>query len=654
MLIYLAQLSHATAATVQNRCFPLPVGAIATFLQKELGEQVRVEVFKLPDELSAALAREAPDVLMLSNYLWNENLACAFAEEVKTRYPRTLVVMGGPNASTDLDRNVAFLRAHRAIDVLVLYEGEIASRELVRKLLATGSIEAVKRMAFPSTLSLVDGEPVIGRGEAETRVGMPKSGYELDDVPSPYLTGLFDKFFRDAEIPLIESTRGCPFTCAFCQQGCRYYTKVRSFSTERVRQEIDYIAEKVHRDGLAIHALQIADANFGMFERDREIVEAIRRTQDELGYPKHVSSSTGKNRPELIIENTFRLREGSMPLRSAMQSMNPATLRAIRRQNIRPQTYQVVQREMDRRGLENVADLMLGLPHETLETHAAGIYELVDMGIKEFACLQTIVLKGTELENPQYQREHGIETKYRVIPECIGDYDVCGTVRRVVEFEPIIVATRSMSFDDYLAARRLHLLVMIYHNTRLLAPAYEFLGRRGIPKSSLMKALAQSGHSGLERLMASFLEDTRHELLDRPEDLAGRADLDELTANKIFRYLAIALVDEPGAVAERLRAACRSVAGPGMEAEIGELGELLEASIVSPLESPRDRVFPLRTAGLAAAFGAEVRLVLTDKQRALIDSLNRLYPSKAEKINKLAYHLRPANLARTIEPASAA
>ena len=52
---------------------------------------------------------------------------------------------------------------------------------------------------------------------------------EVEDIPSPWLTGIQDEFFDGKLAPMIETNRGCPFTCTFCVQGTKWYTKVHNF-----------------------------------------------------------------------------------------------------------------------------------------------------------------------------------------------------------------------------------------------------------------------------------------------------------------------------------------------------------------------------------------------------------------------------------------
>ena len=58
-------------------------------------------------------------------------------------------------------------------------------------------------------------------------------------MPSPYLNGLFDQIVKHKSHSynfeaLIEPTRGCPYTCTFCEIGDTYFTKIKKQSTNKI------------------------------------------------------------------------------------------------------------------------------------------------------------------------------------------------------------------------------------------------------------------------------------------------------------------------------------------------------------------------------------------------------------------------------------
>lgn len=337
MLIYIAQLTHRSNGVNQNRSFPLAAGCLAEALAQEFDAQIKVRIFKDPAGLSACVKSEPPDALMLSNYLWNERLSLAFAAKARRNYPDMLIVMGGPNLSNDRVALIGFLKANSFIDKIVLHEGELAAVAIVKKFLETKDRFAVRRERIPSAISLVGDKVIDGIWDTENETADAKpgetGGATLDDIPSPYLSGRFDRFFTDGEHPLIETARGCPFQCAYCQQGRRNNKRVRHYSHERVRAEVMYISRKIRERGVDIKTLSIADSNLAMYERDMDTIGVIREAQDKYGFPMFIICSTGKNKPALVTEAILKLKPDSILYRNSLQSLNEPTLEAIQRSN---------------------------------------------------------------------------------------------------------------------------------------------------------------------------------------------------------------------------------------------------------------------------------------------------------------------------------
>ena len=102
---------------------------------------------------------------------------------------------------------------------------------------------------------------------------------------------------------------------------------------DRVKQELEYIAERVP---LGTPGLEISDLNFGMYRRDAEICDSIRQIQDRYGWPKHITTSTGKNRKERVVEAVGRL-NGTLRLTMSVQSTDPEVLTAKPGQKVRRQ-----------------------------------------------------------------------------------------------------------------------------------------------------------------------------------------------------------------------------------------------------------------------------------------------------------------------------
>ncbi len=342
--VFLADLRYNYLGVLANDTAPLGVGYMKAVMDRDLPGEIDSRLFAYPDKLLAAMKETPPEVLMVSDYCWNEQLSLFFCRLAKRLNPGTLTVMGGPNMSLELTRQVAFFEEHPELDVFILGEGDFLARDTVKAYLNAGCSlgEFRKAELFSSLYRGPEGQ--ILRNETWPRYD------KVDEIPSPYLSGIMDEFFDGRLTPMIETNRGCPFSCTFCCQGTRWYTKVHYFGIERLRDEIHYIAKKVHQLCPQVGAFRIADSNYGMYERDIEISRYIGETQKLYGYPTYIDATTGKNRPERIIKSLEQV-NGALVLYQAVQSLDENVLRNVKRQTIKLEAYEQLQVHMRGRGL---------------------------------------------------------------------------------------------------------------------------------------------------------------------------------------------------------------------------------------------------------------------------------------------------------------
>ena len=128
--IFLADLTHNYKA-ISNPFMPYGVGLIASYAKKLFGDSIEIKIFKYPDKLYESLNSEHCDIIGCSTYVWNSNLAhwaCRFA---KTKNPKVITVLGGPDFAKDKDQKLEYFKENKYIDVRVLLEGEVAFSNII-------------------------------------------------------------------------------------------------------------------------------------------------------------------------------------------------------------------------------------------------------------------------------------------------------------------------------------------------------------------------------------------------------------------------------------------------------------------------------------------------------------------------------------------
>jgi Radical SAM superfamily len=353
----------------------------------------------------------------------------------------------------------------------------------------------------------------------------------VDEIPSPYLAGIMDEFFDGKMAPMIETNRGCPFSCTYCCQGTSWYTKVHYFSKERLREEIHYMARAIRQRCPRMGTLRIADSNYGMYERDVEISSYIGEAQKLYRWPTYIDATTGKNRPDRIIRSLEQV-NGALVLYQAVQSLDENVLRNIKRQSIKLDTYEQLRVHLLGRGLRSNSDLILGLPGETLESYLKAVYKLLDSGLSQLTNFQLILLKGSELERLDSRRTFKFDTRFRIGPKNFGIYD--GEI--VFDVEEVVVATDTLSFEDYLRVRQVALVCAAFWHDNYFEEVLSFAERLGMARSEWLETLLQEiGHSTgrLQEFMNAFLDETRNELFATRE-----ACIDNYSQPEVFARLA--------------------------------------------------------------------------------------------------------------------
>jgi radical SAM superfamily enzyme YgiQ (UPF0313 family) len=367
-------------------------------------------------------SRGAPDVLACSVLGWNFREFGALAETFKQLNPDGWVVFGGTHVANQAAR---VFRLFPDVDVVVNSEGEFVFRDLLNAFLDGRS---------PRDLADITGISYQGLDSAVCTTVERERLDDLDVIPSPFLTGAIE--LTDAagrfryDVALMETNRGCPYKCSFCYWGGAVGQRVRAFSRDRLRAEVELFAQ------LNVHTIVLCDANFGMLPIDREFVDDLIDIRNQYGFPRALETSWAKNKSKTFYEIVRKMKE--VGLRSsftlALQTLSDDALGEMNRRNMKVNDWEDLAQWLDQEGLDCYAELIWGAPGETVESFMAG-FDRLSRHVSRIAVYPLHLLPNTDYADKK--REYGIVSVR-------GDHD---------DFE-YILAHDTISFEDNLWMRR--------------------------------------------------------------------------------------------------------------------------------------------------------------------------------------------------------
>ena len=311
--------------------------------------------------MRAAVAEGLTPLLGFSSYTWNIAEFLVIARTVKTAVPAALIVAGGPHVQRAED----FLGSE-AIDVIVIGEGEVTFTEL---------LDCETPAEWPNVQSLAWLEGVNGSSRVVRTPERPRT-LDIDRFPS----ALEVIELRDADgrpryrSVAYETNRGCPYACAFCEWGTGLIgSKIYKYDHARVLRDAETLAKG------GVETYFICDANYGLFPEDESLAAHLAELKNRYGTPRTVGTSWAKNHSERVrkIVRLFH-REGLLlHYHLALQTVTPKALELSNRRNMKSNDYEPIARQMASEGIPIAAELIWGLPGETLAEFEQGLDRLL-------------------------------------------------------------------------------------------------------------------------------------------------------------------------------------------------------------------------------------------------------------------------------------
>lgn len=296
------------------------------------------------------LMADDSDVMGFSLHHGNIHKVLEVIQPIKRLRPATTIVVGGIDAFCIDD--VIGLRG--IADYAAIGEGEKTILGLLEWLEGEGCFDEVPNLYRVDELNSRDVTPVFHGN--------------LDDFPSPYLTGAFDEYDRYPTV-FIETYRGCVNNCKFCFEN-RGRRRVAFFSEERVREDLIYLMKTKE-----VPRIEFYDTIFNVYpERTKDLLEFIIRNNRRTSF-------IGEFQLEWLDRETIDLmgRANFSVIESGLQTVNTASLRRSGRESDLDRFQQNAEDVLSRTKILLCLDAMFGLQHDSYEDFKATLNFIGDL-----------------------------------------------------------------------------------------------------------------------------------------------------------------------------------------------------------------------------------------------------------------------------------
>lgn len=420
------------------------------------------EVQKYEDRIT----RQPIDVLGLSCYIWNWSFNVELARRVKELYPDCLVVAGGPHPDWNADD---FFQQHPFIDLIVKRDGEEPFRRIL-----TQRMQGELRPAEISGLVYQENGQKRDSGPAQMTT-------DFDYFPYHECAEEFRQIISKARriTAILETNRGCPYKCSFCDIGSKEFSKIRQVSLARVKAEIEWLSEQ------KISNVLCTDSNFGILERDLEITDFVVEKKRQNGFPQVWEYDSAKMHVEANHAIALKLWEAQLITKYKVpwQHLDQQVLQAIQRREPDAVKKAHYARKVQREGIRTRPELILGMPGDTPKKFRQSIFQIFEYGLSDALRINLmLLLPNAPANTPEYREKWKIKTVKKPVAPLHINYNKSYSEFSKSSRVEVVVATSTYNEDDWVEMMTDDSLLRVWHSVGNLVKfiAYYFRHRHNL------------------------------------------------------------------------------------------------------------------------------------------------------------------------------
>ena len=369
------------------------------------------------EQILQDIYKRKPDVIGFSCYIWNISYVKVILADIKKVLPDVKIWAGGPEVSYHAE---AFLKEEPAVDLVMMGEGEITFAHFLKALLEGEDLKQVPGLMVRNA----DG--------TFTDTGF-RQVMDMSQIPFPY--AFMDMKELEHRIIYYESSRGCPFSCAYCLSSID--KKLRFRSLDLVLPELEWFLQA------KVPQVKFVDRTFNCKKSHAMAIWQYIRDHDNGVTNFHFEIAADLlDKDELDLLSTMR--PGLVQLEIGVQSTNEKTLETIRRKTDIEEIRQITATINSWHNIHQHLDLIAGLPWEDLESFKKSFNDVYEMEPEQLQLGFLKVLKGSYMEE--------------LIPDCDLLYSAAPPYE--------VLCTKWLSYGDVLELKDIEEMTEVHYNSR--------------------------------------------------------------------------------------------------------------------------------------------------------------------------------------------
>lgn len=458
---------------------------------KSRARLLEFEIHQRPLDIAELVLAEKPKIIGFGIYIWNVAPAMELISILKRARPDIAIILGGPEVSYETESQPICQLA----DYIITGEADLKFAQVCRMLLA----------ASPGSHSSVAPPKII-----------PAELPDFSQLALPY------DLYTDADVAhrviYVEASRGCPFTCEFCLSSLD--VPVRQVPLPALLAELQKLLDR------GVKQFKFVDRTFNLNVNVSQAILEFFLERYQLGHFFHFEMIPDRL-PESLRDTISKFPPGALQFEVGIQTFNPEVAERIKRRQIYERLEDNLCFLRTKTGVHIHADLIAGLPGESIESFSAGFDKLIALRPQEIQVGILKRLRGTPIvrHDAEWQMIYSPNPPYEILQNRSLDFatmqklrrfarywDLVGNSGNFLETTPLIWAGQTSPFAAFLrfsewmhaSIRRTDSIAL----PRLMELLFEFLkGELGIESARAAAALWRDYQRGGRSDKPLFLKD---------------------------------------------------------------------------------------------------------------------------------------------------